>query len=80
MVETPGARLIRTYRRRLPADIRGVVLTDQSVEDVKKLSRRLCLPEQGVPAALALAESLRVVSTGLSVSEEAVSAQSQHPY
>lgn len=80
MVETPGAPLIRTYRRRLPGDMRGVVLTDQSVEELQTLAERLGLPAEGVPAALALAEQLRLVSTGLSVSDEALSAQKEHPY
>ena len=47
---------------------------------MKKLARVLGLPAEGVPAALSLVEQLRRVITGLSVSEEALSAQSQHPY
>ena len=43
MVETPGAPLIRTYRMRLLGDMRGVVLTDQSVEELQTLAGRLGL-------------------------------------
>ena len=65
MGETPGAALIRTYQMRLSGDMPGVVLTDQSVEVVKNLAQRLGLPAEGILAALALAEQLRLVSTGL---------------
>ena len=54
--------------------MRGVVLTSQSVEELKTLAGRLALPADGVRAALALAEQLRLVSTGLTVSDEALSA------
>ena len=60
--------------------MRGVLLTDQTVEEVKTLVQRLGLPAEGVPTALALAEQLRIVSKGLSVSDAELSAQKKHTY
>ena len=80
LVETPGALLIRALGRRLPGDMRGIILTEGTVEEVKTLARGLGLPDDLVPQMLALAEQLRLVRTGLTVSEESLSAHAKQPY
>ena len=64
----------------LPGNMRGIVLTDKPIEETGTLVRALGLPADEVPAALALAEQLRLVQTGIAVSEPTLSAHKNRPF
>lgn len=80
LVETPGAKVVRSSRMLLPGNMRGIVLTEKTIEETETLVTALGLPADEVPAALALAEQLRLVQTGIAVSEPTLSAHKNRPF
>ena len=64
----------------VPGNMRGTVLTDDTIKNVKERAAKLRYTVSDMGSALALAEQLRLVRVGMSVSDPTLSAKEKRPY
>ena len=74
------ARIISDSRRLKKEEMRGIGGTDRLLSEMKVVAAEQRLSKDGMPAAMGQAEQLRLIRTGISISEPKLQSLSDVTY